>query len=117
MSSAATNVNGDFVHLSCRCYGENCTERLLYTYSILPTSPPTIEREAFVTIMETGSFQMTPPTSFLVTPTPDIGVGDGKRVYFPVNFPIPQWQVYDYQPMKFCPLIGSQTEPHDQLII
>ena len=116
-TSSVVVVNRDSVHLSCRCYGENCTERLLYTYSILPTSPPTIEQEAFVTIMETGSFQMTPPTSFLVTPTPDIGVGDGKHVYFPVNFPIPQWQVYDYQPMKFCPLIGSQTEPHDQLII
>ena len=92
--SSAVNVNRDSIHLNCRCYGENCTERLQYTYSILPTSPPTIEQEAFVT-METGSVlvtptessQMTPTTSFLVTPTPDIGVGNGVLTFqlYPVH--------------------------------
>ena len=81
--------NDDFIHLSCRCYGENCTERLLYTFSILPTP---IVTESVVT-MDTGSvlvtptvsFPMIPTPSFLVTPTPDIGVGNGKCVKFPVR--------------------------------
>ena len=55
----------DSTHLTCRCYGENCTERLLYSYSILPTP---IVRESVVT-METGSVLVTPTAvSFLMTP-------------------------------------------------
>ena len=69
--------NGNSIHLTCRCYGENCTERLLYTYFILPTPSPIIVPKSAVTT-ETVSFLMTPTTSFLITPTPDIGAGNGK---------------------------------------
>ena len=64
--SSVVNVNRGSVHLICRCYGENCTERLLYTYSILPTSPPTIEPEAVIT-METVSVLATPTTNVITS--------------------------------------------------
>ena len=86
-----TGGNGDSIHLTCRCYGENCTEHLLYTYSILPTPSPIIVQESAVTMetasfltIPTTSFLMIPTTSFLITPTPDIGVGNGKCVTFPI---------------------------------
>ena len=65
--SSVVDVIGDSIHFNCRCYGENCTEHLLYTYSILPTSPPTIEPEAVVT-METLSVLVT-PTANVITST------------------------------------------------
>ena len=42
----------DSIHLTRHCYGENCTEHLLYTYST--TLPTPIVTESLVT-METGS--------------------------------------------------------------
>ena len=62
--SSAVVVNRDSMHFNCRCYGENCTEHLLYTYSILP---PPIEPEAVVT-METVSVLVT-PTANVITST------------------------------------------------
>ena len=46
----------------CRCYGENCTEQLLYSYSILPQPSPIVLQ----------SIAMRPSSSLSATPTPGI---------------------------------------------
>ena len=84
-----------YISIVVAMHGENCTERLLYTYSTLPTP---IVTESVVT-METGSVLVTPtvssqmtPTSFLVTPTPDIGVGNGVLTF----------QLYPFHNVRFA---------------
>ena len=79
-------------------------------------SIPTIVPTAIVTVSfyygnrvssgDTHSIISNDPNNILlVTPTPDIGVGNGVLGL--------RRQAYDHQPMKFCSLIGLQT---DQLL-
>jgi len=60
-SESVPNSDGALSYL-CRCYGENCTEQLLYSYSILP-QPSSIVLQSIA--MRTSS-------SLSATPTPGI---------------------------------------------
>ena len=67
----------------CGCHGENCTEHLLYSYSILPQIstivpsqlPPIVPSQLPPIVSQSVAMRT---ISLSVTPTPEIGTGDGK---------------------------------------
>ena len=62
------------VSYHCGCHGENCTVRLLYSYSILPQISAIVPSQPPPTVPSSVAMRT---ASLLVTPTPGID-GDGK---------------------------------------
>ena len=68
-SDVFTPSSDNSVLFLCHCYGENCTEHLLYSYSILPQPSPTVLLQSSPNVLQSVAMRT---SSLSVTPTPEI---------------------------------------------